>query len=132
MVSNYLHDYQGISTGFRGDGVAFPSDQGLGILDGDNNTLINAVGDLHNNMALSALISPSKDGKSRNIVVNLWDWNQAFSIDDGATWRGWATALRGWRQIGRQLQTQRCSRRPISSLQQLEQPRQPLGQSNRS
>ena len=83
---------QGISTGFRGDGVAFPSDQGLGILDGDNNTLINAVGDLHNNMALSALISPSKDGKSRNIVVNLWDWNQAFSIDDGATWRGWATS----------------------------------------
>lgn len=92
LVDRVLHDYQGISTGFRGDGVAFPSDQGLGILDGTNNTLINAVGDLHNNMAMSALISPSKDGKSRNIVVNLWDWNQAFSIDDGATWRGWATS----------------------------------------
>jgi hypothetical protein len=86
------HDYQGISTMFRGDSVAFPSDQGLGILDGYNNTLINAIGHLHNNMALSALISPSKDGKSRNIVVNLWDWNQAFTIDDGNTWRGWATS----------------------------------------
>ena len=75
---------------FRGDGVAFPSDQGLGIADVDSTTLINAIGDLHNNMAMSALISPSKDGKSRNIVVNLWDWNQAFTIDDGATWRGWA------------------------------------------
>ena len=90
LVNRVLHDYQGISTRFRGDSVAFPSDQGLGILNGYNNTLINAVGDLHNNMALSALISPSKDGKSRNIVVNLWDWNQAFTINDGATWRGWA------------------------------------------
>jgi len=89
-VNRVLHDYQGISTMFRGDSVAFPSDQGLGILDGTSNTLINAVGDMHNNMAMSALISPSKDGKSRNIVVNLWDWNQAFTIDDGATWRGWA------------------------------------------
>ena len=90
LVNRVNHDYQGISTHFRGDGVAFPSDQGLGIVDGDSNILINAVGDLHNNMALSALVSPSKDGKSRNVVVNLWDWNQAFSIDDGATWRGWA------------------------------------------
>ena len=90
VVNRVLHDYQGIATGFRGDGVALPSDQGLGIVDGYNNTLINAVGDMHNNMAMSALISPSKDGKSRNIVVNLWDWNQAFTIDDGATWRGWA------------------------------------------
>ena len=92
LINRVNHDYQGISTHFRGDSVAFPSDQGLGIVDGYNNTLINAVGDMHNNMALSALISPSKDGKSRNIVVNLWDWNQAFSIDDGATWRGWATS----------------------------------------
>jgi len=92
LINRVNHDYQGISTMFRGDSVAFPSDQGLGILDGDNNVLINAIGDMHNSMALSALISPSKDGKSRNIVVNLWDWNQAFTIDDGATWRGWATS----------------------------------------
>ena len=92
LINRVNHDYQGISTMFRGDGIAFPSDQGLGIVDGYNNTLINAVGDLHNNMAMSALISPSKDGKSRNIVTNLWDWNQAFSIDDGATWRGWGTS----------------------------------------
>ena len=154
--SRDIHDYQGINVGFRGDSVAFPSDQGLYvlllcrgvlsaitlhcsvcvsacvlltqhyilsrtpfvlqfnlttllklpcchrptlhtiqqcrfILNGTDNNLINAVGDMHNNLALSALISPSRDGKSRNIVVNLWDWNQAFSVDDGATWRGWAT-----------------------------------------
>lgn len=92
LVNRVNHDYQGISTMFRGDSVAFPSDQGLGILNLTSNVLVNAVGNLHNNMALSALISPSKDGKSRNIVVNLWDWNQAFTIDDGATWRGWATS----------------------------------------
>jgi hypothetical protein len=85
-----MHDYQNIATEFRGDNVAFPSDQGLFIQDRSSDKMINAVGDMHNNLALSALISPSKDGKSRNIVVNLWDWNQAFSIDDGATWRGWA------------------------------------------
>ena len=98
VVNRVNHDYQGISTVFRGDGTAFPSDQGLGICDGNSNTLINAVGDMHNNMAMSALISPSKDGKSRNVVVNLkawfqsqrqpeglvpipevWDWNQAFT-----------------------------------------------------
>ena len=89
IVNRVLHDYQGIAPTFRGDGVAFPSDQGLGIFDANSNNLINAIGDMHNNMALSSLISPSKDGKSRNIVVNLWDWNQAFTIDDGATWRGW-------------------------------------------
>ena len=81
LVNRVVHDYQGISTGFRGDSVAYPSDQGLGLLDGLSNNLTNAVGDLHNSMAMSALISPSKDGKSRNIVVNLWDWNQAFTID---------------------------------------------------
>jgi len=91
-INRVVHDYQRVSTGFRGISVAYPSDQGLGLLNDLSNNLTNAVGDLHNNMALSALISPSKDGKSRNIVVNLWDWNQAFTIDDGATWRGWATS----------------------------------------
>lgn len=69
------HDYQNIIPDFRGDGIAFPSDQGLHILDrsSKNYTLISAIGDLHNTMSLSALISPSKDGKSRNIVSNIWD-----------------------------------------------------------
>ena len=68
------HDYQNIVPDFRGDGVAFPSDQGLHILDraSANFTLISAVGDLHNSMSLSAIISPSADGKSRNIVSNIW------------------------------------------------------------
>ena len=48
-------------------GIAFPSDQGLHIVDHDstNHTLTSAVGDLHNAISLSAIISPSADGKSR-------------------------------------------------------------------
>ena len=41
------------------------------------------------NRSLSALISPSLDGKSRNIVSNIWDWDVVASWDDGATWAGW-------------------------------------------
>jgi hypothetical protein len=85
------HDYQNIVPDFRGDGIAFPSDQGLHIVDrtSKNYTLHSAVGDLHNAMSLSALISPSADGKSRNIVSNIWDWDVVASWDDGATWAGW-------------------------------------------
>ena len=79
------HDYQNIVPNFRGDGIAFPSDQGLHIVNrsSEDYTLISAVGDLHNTMSLSAIISPSKDGKSRNIVSNIWDWDVAASWDDG-------------------------------------------------
>jgi hypothetical protein len=70
------------------DGVAFPSDQGLHIFDrtSKNHTLISAVGDMHNSIALSALISPSKDGKTVNIVANMWDWGPTVSFDGGASW----------------------------------------------
>jgi len=85
------HDYQNIVPNFRGDGVAFPSDQGLHIVDDSspNYTLTSAVGDMHNAISLSAIISPSADGKSRNIVSNIWDWDVAVSWDDGATWGDW-------------------------------------------
>ena len=78
-------DYQNIIINFRGDGIALPSDQGLHIVDqsSTNYTLVSAVGDMHNAMSLSAIISPSKDGKSRNIISNIWDWNVAASWDDG-------------------------------------------------
>ena len=70
------------------DGVAFPSDQGLHIFDrtSKNHTLTSAVGDMHNSIALSALISPSKDGKTVNIVANMWDWSPTVSFDGGASW----------------------------------------------
>ena len=64
---------------FRGDGIAFPSDQGLHIANKSGEqfvpNLISAVGDMRNTMSLSALIAPSttKPG-SRNLVVNIWDW----------------------------------------------------------
>ena len=82
---------QNIIPNFRGDGIAFPSDQGLHIVDRDstNYTLTSAVGDLHNAISLSAIISPSADGKSRNIVSNIWDWDVAVSWDDGAHWGDW-------------------------------------------
>ena len=103
------HDYQNIVPDFRGDGIAFPSDQGLHVLDrlsptsptnsSSNHTLISVIGaslfprasrsfllsggfvwelcgrarenevlssgDMHNSMALSAIIAPSKVCSSR-------------------------------------------------------------------
>ena len=53
------HDYQRIVPDFRGDGIAIPSDQGLHIVNRSSYNLSNACGDLHNSMALSAIISPS-------------------------------------------------------------------------
>ena len=80
-----------LSSAFKG--VAFPSDQGLHIVDGTKLNLTNAIGDMKNAMALSALISPARGTKGgpgeRNIVVNLWDWDVAFSADDGQSWCGW-------------------------------------------
>jgi photosystem II stability/assembly factor-like uncharacterized protein len=85
------HDYQNIVPNFRGDGIAFPSDQGLHIVDynSPNYTLTSAIGDMHNAISLSAIISPSADGKSRNIVSNIWDWDVAVSWDDGVSWSDW-------------------------------------------
>lgn len=77
------------------DGVAFPSDQGLHIFDrtSKNHTLTSAVGDMHNSIALSALVSPSKDGKTVNIVANMWDWSPTVSFDGGASWQAaWPNA----------------------------------------
>lgn len=85
------HDYQNIIPNFRGDGIAFPSDQGLHIVDHNspNYTLTSAIGDMRNAISLSAIISPSADGKSRNIVSNIWDWDVAVSWDDGLSWGTW-------------------------------------------
>jgi photosystem II stability/assembly factor-like uncharacterized protein len=99
------HDYQNIIPDFRDDQIAFPSDQGLHIVDRkamakQNYTLISACGDLHNSMSLSAIISPSKDGKSRNIVSNIWDWDVAVSWDDGKSWKSWTKDEKDPNQIG--------------------------------
>ena len=64
--------------------------QGLHILNRTSVNLTSAVGDMRNTMALSAIISPSRNGQSRNLVVNLWDWDVGASWDDGATWASWA------------------------------------------
>lgn len=71
VVDRVPHDYQNIVPDFRGDGIAFPSDQGLHIVNGTELNLTSAVGDMSNCITLSALISPSADGKTRNIVTNV-------------------------------------------------------------
>ena len=92
IMDRVPHDYQNIVPDFRDDGIAFPSDQGLHIVNRSSYDLISAVGDLHNAMSLSALISPSKTTPgSRNIVSNIWDWDVVATWDDGKTWAGWAT-----------------------------------------
>ena len=70
--------------------MAFPSDQGLGILDGYNNTLISSRRPAQQYGALRANLA-FEDGKSRNIVVNLWDWNQAPALTTGRL-ASWATS----------------------------------------
>ena len=89
LMDRVPHDYQRIMGEFRGDGVAFPSDQGLHIFNRSSPNLTTAVGDMHNAMSLSAIIAPSDDGTSRNLIVNMWDWDVSASWDDGATWSGW-------------------------------------------
>jgi len=89
-IDRVPHDYQNIIPEFRGDGVAFPSDQGLHIVDRTSFELISAVGDMHNTIVTGVIISPSSTVEgSRNIVSNIWDWTPQFSRDDGATWSGW-------------------------------------------
>merc|ERR1711957_906390 len=82
---------------WRGDGIAITSDQGLHLVDRSAMVdpsamfnLTNTIGDMKNAMSLSAIISPSKTHPgSRNVVVNMWDWNVVASWNDGATWVGW-------------------------------------------
>ena len=88
IVDRVPHDYQNIVPMFRGSGIAFPSDQGLHIVNGSELNLTSAVGDMANAMILSALIAPNEDG-SRNLVCNIWDWDVVASFSDGAEWEGW-------------------------------------------
>jgi len=91
VMDRVPHDYQRIVPDFRGTEVAIPSDQGLHIVNRSSFNLMNANGDLRNAMALSAIIAPSTTYPgSRNLVVNLWDWDIGMSHDDGATWAGWS------------------------------------------
>ena len=99
IIDRVPHDYQNIEPDFRGNGVAFPSDQGLHIVNGTELNLTSAVGDMANNMILSALIAPNKEG-SRNLICNIWDWDVASSWDDGATWAGWNATEKSPGQCG--------------------------------
>jgi len=98
-VDRVPHDYQNIEPNFRGTGVAFPSDQGLHIVNGTSLNLTSAVGDMTNAMILSALIAPNSDG-GRSLVCNIWDWDVVASWDDGVTWSGWNASEKSPGQCG--------------------------------
>ena len=104
-----LQDYQGIATGFAGDGVAYPSDQGLFIVphkqgppdspDACPNVrpgsppaaclaatpLINANGDMTNNIAIKLSVAEG-NGTQRYLVTSMWDWGPVASWDGGRSW----------------------------------------------
>ena len=96
MSNRIPHDYQGITTGFVGDGVAYPSDQGLFIVPAGGppdvkdwcpnvragsppatclaaTPLINANGDMSNNIAIKLSVAQG-NGTSRYLVTTMWDW----------------------------------------------------------
>ena len=97
-VARGTHDYQRISLNFGGDGVAFPSDQGLFVADPHNASNMAFVvqnGDLSNNIALAAAVSRGDEG-GRYIVTTAWDWGPLASWDSGAHWPSWQTTDDGY------------------------------------
>jgi len=83
------HDFQRIIPYFQGDGIAFPSDQGLHIVNGTEQNLTSAVGDMTNCDILGLSVSPGDQDGPRKLVVTMWDWSASASWDDGATWASW-------------------------------------------
>ena len=94
----YIHsripeDYQRIVLDFAGDGVAFPSDQGLYIkpkYPSKDLKLVAATGDMSNNIALRVAVSKGEVGSGkpneRSLVTTVWDWNVIASWDSGDRW----------------------------------------------
>ena len=69
-------DYQRIVVDF-GNSVAFPSDQGLFIKpwgEDKDLTLVNASGNMSNNIAITLAISEGYEGENY-MVMTVWDWN---------------------------------------------------------
>ena len=92
ITSRIPHDYQGISTSFAGEGVAFPSDQGLFVTPrglpgspGATVSLINANGDMSNNIAIKVSVAAG-NGTHRYLVTSMWDWGPLASWDGGRSW----------------------------------------------
>eukprot|EP01079_Euglenida_sp_SAG-EU17-18_P006060 gene6060-1085_t len=94
VMDRIPHDYQGISTGFAGDSVAFPSDQGLFIAPppsgrpggGAAVPLINVNGDMSNNIAIKLAVSAGAGDGARYLVTSMWDWGPVASWDSGRSW----------------------------------------------
>eukprot|EP00035_Acanthoeca_spectabilis_P033979 m.26396 g.26396 ORF g.26396 m.26396 type:complete len:751 (+) comp6302_c0_seq1:567-2819(+) len=88
-VDRIPHDYQRIVMDYGGGGVAFPSDQGLFIKPNDISTsLINACGNLSNNIAIKVAVSEGNGPGERFLVTTMWDWGPVASWNSGKNWPG--------------------------------------------
>lgn len=92
------HDYQRISLDFAGDGVAFPSDQGLFIKPPGNDTaLISACGNMSNNIAIRLAVSEGDGDGANYLVLTIWDWAPIASWNSGRNWP--ATPCAYWDEV---------------------------------
>ena len=100
FVDNRIpHDYQRISLDFGGSSVAFPSDQGLFIAQNNENTsLINACGNLSNNIAITVAVSEGEGQGKNYLVMTIWDWAPIASWNSGKNWP--ATTCNAWNGNG--------------------------------
>ena len=61
-------------------------DSRLKAISADQRALLRS-GNMSNTISLSAIVSPSSTYPgSRNVVVNMWDWDVVVSWNDGADW----------------------------------------------
>jgi len=100
FVDNRIpHDYQRVTLDFAGDSVAFPSDQGLFIAQNNENTsLINACGNLSNNIAITVAVSEGEGEGKNYLVMTIWDWAPIASWNSGDNWP--ATTCNAWNGNG--------------------------------
>mgnify|MGYP002630806635 CR=1 FL=1 len=86
-IDRVPHDYQRVVVEFAGSGVAFPSDQGLFIKPpGNATTLINANGNMSNNIAIHLAVSEGDGDGAHYLVTSAWDWAPIASWDSGKSW----------------------------------------------
>jgi len=85
-IQRVAHDYQRLVVDFAGGSVAFPSDQGLFLKPaGDSTSLINACGNMSNNIALVLAVSEGAGG-ANYLVTTVWDWSPIASWNSGSNW----------------------------------------------
>jgi len=86
-VDRWPHDYQRLVPDFAGDGLAFPSDQGLFIKPKTQSMNLTKVnGDMSNCITLGVAVTAGDSSNKRNLVTTMWDWGPLASFDSGKSW----------------------------------------------